>query len=125
MVRVAVKGHCHRVAIERFFEPAGTEEWKYLDRLTLNGPLDGRVVQNSDTLRRAQLDQRRLQLERFLDGFVYKAFDHVFTPRLQSPIAEATCETLDASKSYIEHFASIAIQYLNAGIFEHMPNLDL
>ena len=82
-------------------------------------------MQDGDALQCAQLDQSRLQLSRFLDRFVHEAFDHIFAPRLQSPIAESTCETLDTSKANIKRFVGIAIQYVNAGILQQTPNFGL
>ena len=55
---MAVERHRHGVALERLLEPAATEERVDLERLALDGPANGRVVEDRDAPVLAEARQR-------------------------------------------------------------------
>src|SRR6185369_15667667 len=95
-MRMAVDDKGDAIRVDRLLEPAGSEERVNLQRLALDGALDGRIVKQRDGRQRLDSRQRRLELERLVDGFADEVLDAVFPPRAESALAEAAAKPFHA-----------------------------
>ena len=95
-MRVPVHDERDRIAIERLLEPARSEERIDFERLAFDGLLNRRIMQQREQMPRPQARQRRLELQRFIDGFAHELLDDRFSPRTERALAEAAAEPLDA-----------------------------
>ena len=69
-----------------------------------------------------QARQRRLQLQRFVDGFAHELLDDRFAPRTERARAETAAESLDAGDADAQGFVRVAIEHDDAGVSENLPH---
>src|SRR5258708_4340900 len=79
---MSVKDRLDAIAIERFFQSAGSQESVDFGRFPLHGRHAGGIMEKSHTLVDAKLGQRGFQLQAFIDRFLHETFDRNFSPGL-------------------------------------------
>src|SRR5579872_2231414 len=109
-------------AQQRIFEAAGAQERENLRRLALYRGLDGGVVQQGDTMRRAQANQRGLQLERLVYGLVDEALDRLLAPGGERIAPEAAAEAAHAHETHAMHLTGVAVEESDTGIAEDVTH---
>src|SRR5206468_12346784 len=120
---VAVKNQRHRVSIDWLLEPARSQKRIDLERLSLNGRLDRRVVQQRDHMRRAQSCQRRVELQRLVDRLADELLDDPFSPRSERALTEAAAEPLHAGDADAVDLGRVAVEYDDAGVGDNLTDL--
>ena len=94
MVGMSVENHVDRVAIEGLLQAARPQVGKDLERLAFNRRPDGRVVEQADTLRRAQACKSRFELEGLLERLLYESLGGGLAPGTQGGPSKAAGEPL-------------------------------
>src|SRR5262245_17860906 len=110
---VAMKDDAHRIPAQRLLESARSQKGHDLERLTLHGGPHRGVVEEGDPFLRAQAGQRRLELQRFVNGLVDEAFDDVLTPWTERVHAEAPGKALDPDEAHALDLPGIAVQQVD------------
>src|SRR5439155_6675663 len=109
-----------------FLQPTRSEEGVDLERLPFDGVADRRVVHQHDAmLELLQPLERRLELERLLNGFVDEVLDDPFPPRTERATTEATAEAANAGEPNPTEFEGIAVEQVNARVREDFRHLLL
>jgi hypothetical protein len=111
--------HCaHRIAAQRLFETAASQEWVDFDGLPFHGGLDRRVVKQRDPMWRSESRERVFELQRLVDGLLHEGLEHALSPGPQRPATKAARETLDARESDIMDLACFAVENLDANFHQ-------
>src|SRR5688500_2008651 len=98
-MRVPMHDGRHRKAADRFLEAAAAEERKDFARLSLDGCLDGGVVQDRDQPLGSKSRERGFELQRFVHRFADEVFDDLLAPWSEGAAAEAAAESLDTGEA--------------------------
>ena len=115
----------HAVAAERLLEAAAAKIRINLAGLAFHGAFDGRVVQQHHFSLRAQPRQRRLELQRFVHRFVHEHLGHLFAPGSEHTAAKTACKPFHAGETDAVHFARVAVEHLDAGVDQNLPDFLL
>ncbi len=116
VVHVTVEHRVDGEPVQRLLEPAAAEVRIDLHRLAVARLANGRVVQHGDAPVGPEPRERRLELERLVDGFLDELLDRGLSPRTEGAAAEATDESLGSRKADPEHFDGVAVEQLHAGL---------
>src|SRR5918993_4736214 len=125
MVCVAVEDHVHWVAAERLFQSAGTEIRIDLEGFTSDGGRNWRVVQQCHAPLGAELPQRGLELQCFIQGLAHELLDQCFAPGSERPSTKSPGKSLDPRKTDPEHLSRLAIEDVHARVAEDLGYLAL
>ena len=82
-------------------------------------------MQDDDFLIRAQSRERRLELQRLVDGFVYELLDDRLAPRPEGAASEAAGKPFHTRKPDALHFAGAAIQDADPMVDENLLDITL
>src|SRR5258706_7950083 len=106
----------HRIAIERLFEPARSQERVDFERFAFDCLLDRRIVQERDEMLRAKPRESRFELQCLVDGFADELLDDRFAPGTERALPEAAAEAFDAGDSDAVQLAGVAVEDYDASI---------
>ncbi len=109
--------------VERLLEPARPEERVDLEGLSVAGVADGRVVHEHDAPAGPQLRQRRLELQRLVDGGAHERLDRFFAPRLERQLAKAPGKPLGSGEADARHLEDRAVEDRDVGLCEDVRHL--
>src|SRR5438309_536046 len=99
--------------IHYFGQARGSEERKYLGRLTLHRGSDGSIVQHHHTFGRAQLRHGPFELESFVNAGAHKRFYLSFSEGSQHAAPKSAHETFSPGEAHPVAFVGASIQHLN------------
>src|SRR5258708_14234558 len=122
---VSVEHGADGKAGDRILEAAAAEKRIDVARLSLDGALDRRVVEQGDEPVVAQARERGFELQRFVDRFVDELLDDLLAPRAQRPAPESAGEPLDAGEADPVDLRRLAVQRDDSGVAEDLGDLGL
>jgi hypothetical protein len=111
------------IAGQRLLETAGPQVGIDLPRLALDGPLDRRVVHQHHPARGADPRERRLELQRLVQGLLHELLDHDLAPRAERAPAEPAGEALHAGESDAVRLVGTPVQHVHARVAQDPAQL--
>ena len=72
---------------------------------------------------RPQACERRLELQRFVDGFAHELLDDGFSPRTKRALPETAAESLDPGDADALRLVGVAVEHDDAGVAHDLPHL--
>src|SRR6476661_1593711 len=120
---VTVHDERYRKPTERLLQTARAEKRVDFERLAFHSPLNRRIMQQRDQVARPKSCERRLQLQRFIDGFPHKLFDDRFSPRAERTLPETTAKSLDPGDADAVRFVRIAVENDDPSVRDDVPHL--
>jgi hypothetical protein len=123
MVGVAMKDRVHGIPGQRLLQPARAEVRVDLERLTLDRPLDGRVVHQHHPPLRPDPRQRGFEFECLVQRLPHERLDRRLAPRTEGAPPEPPAEPFSAAESDPLDLTGGPIQDLHARVAQNARDL--
>lgn len=122
-MRVAVHDRAHAKTVDRFLQPARSEERKNFRIFADNGGADRRVVEHGDAALVRQFSQRLLEPQRLIERFLDKRFHERFAPGVEHPPAESAAKPSDSGEASTADLDRFAIEHGHAAFLQNLTHL--